>query len=377
MAEAPPPAGGEAGERGAPVVDEQQQGRQAQDQQREDEQRRHGEPGQRPQHQRQAAPPPAMRGLQAPHGARQKPHGISHACSFSLSGDGAGRLRTLTRFTRRGSASRTSKVMPEGWAISSPRLGTRSARCTTSPPTVSISASRSSGVRMGPTCCSSSSIVARPSAVSGAVGARDQLRADGDVVLVLDLADDLLDQILDGDEAVDAAELVDDEDEMLARQAHLQQQVEDAHGGCHEEDLAQIRLQIEGRVFDAGTAGPRRQQILDVDEADDIVEGFAIDRQARMAMGAELAQQVFIADVLGHGGDVGARNHDIAGGNIAQPDDVAQQAALARGDRLVVMAAVALRLGLLDDLLEHVAQRLFAIAPPALQPEPAAPAPRR
>ena len=318
-----------------------------------------------------------MRGLQASHGARQKPHGIAHACSLSLSGGGAGRLRTLTRFTRRGSASRTSKVMPEGWhdqlAAARHAIG-------------QMHHQPAHGVDIGLALFRRQDgadllleLLDRRAAIGGqrAVRARDQLRADGDVVLVLDLADDLLDQILDGDEAVDAAELVDDEGEMLARQAHLQQQVEDAHGGCHEQDLAQIRLQIEGRMFDAGAAGPRRQQILDVDEADDVVEGLAIDRQARMAMGAELAQQIFIADVLGHGGDVGARNHDIAGRDIAQPDDVAQQAALAGGDRLVVMAAVALRLGLLDDLLQHVAQRLFALAPPALQPEPAAQAPRR
>ena len=51
---------------------------------------------------------------------------------------------------------------------------------------------------------------------------KDGAAADGNlwlhrlVMLVLDLADDFLDQILDGDQAVDPAELVDHKGEMLS-----------------------------------------------------------------------------------------------------------------------------------------------------------------
>ncbi len=58
-----------------------------------------------------------------------------------------------------------------------------------------------------------------------AVGTLDELRRCRIVVLVLDFADDLLDQILDGDETVDAAELVDDHGHVNAREPHLLEQV--------------------------------------------------------------------------------------------------------------------------------------------------------
>src|SRR3546814_13179372 len=64
----------------------------------------------------------------------------------------------------------------------------------------------------------------------------DQLRADRDVVLVLDLPDDLLDQVLDRHQAVDAAEFVDNQGHVDARQAHLQQQIEHPHRWRHHQD---------------------------------------------------------------------------------------------------------------------------------------------
>ena len=58
------------------------------------------------------------------------------------------------------------------------------------------------------------------------------------VMLVGDLADHLLDQILDGDEPVSAAIFVDDEGEMQPRHLHLEQEVEHRHRARHVEDLA-------------------------------------------------------------------------------------------------------------------------------------------
>ena len=49
------------------------------------------------------------------------------------------------------------------------------------------------------------------------------------VMLVLDLADDLLDHVLDGEQPFGAAELVDDDGEMGALGAHPGEQVEHAH----------------------------------------------------------------------------------------------------------------------------------------------------
>ena len=100
-----------------------------------------------------------------------------------------------------------------------------------------------------------------------------------DVVLVLDLADDLLDQVLDRDQPVDAAELVDHHRDVGARLAHLHQQVEDRQRRRDEQHLAQ-----QPRELRRAAVGDRRQHVLDVDEADHVVERLAIDRHARMAV---------------------------------------------------------------------------------------------
>ena len=59
------------------------------------------------------------------------------------------------------------------------------------------------------------------------------------VVLVLDLADHGLEQILDGDDAVGAAILVDDDGHVDALQLHLLQQIAHRHQRRHEQHGAQ------------------------------------------------------------------------------------------------------------------------------------------
>ena len=109
----------------------------------------------------------------------------------------------------------------------SPRFGTRPASVKTSPPSVSTVSSSPSGRRLIPCCSSSASIGMRASAMMLPSGRSIRVGVSGDVVLVLDLADDLLDQILDRHQPVDAAELVDHHRDMRARLAHLHEQVED------------------------------------------------------------------------------------------------------------------------------------------------------
>ena len=53
----------------------------------------------------------------------------------------------------------------------------------------------------------------------------------GDVVLVVDVADDLLDQVLEGDDAVGAAVLVDHDREVVALAAHLRHRGRREYGG--------------------------------------------------------------------------------------------------------------------------------------------------
>ena len=60
----------------------------------------------------------------------------------------------------------------------------------------------------------------------------------GDVVLVVDVADDLLDQVLEGDDAVGAAVLVDDDGEVVALAAHLRHRGQHPLGARHHLHLA-------------------------------------------------------------------------------------------------------------------------------------------
>ena len=66
-------------------------------------------------------------------------------------------------------------------------------------------------------------------------------------MLVLDLADDLLDHVLDRDEAFGAAELVDDDGEVDPLGAHPREQVEHAHRFGHVERRPHQLADVGGR----------------------------------------------------------------------------------------------------------------------------------
>ena len=89
----------------------------------------------------------------------------------------------------------------------------------------------------------------RAEATRPSFGSIDDVRRLGLVVLVLDVADDLLDQVLDGDEAVGAAVLVDDQRHVDARRLHADQQVHRRHRRRH----------VEHRPADLGGRDGARQ----------------------------------------------------------------------------------------------------------------------
>ena len=74
-----------------------------------------------------------------------------------------------------------------------------------------------------------------------AVLERDQQALGLLVMLVLDLADDLLDHVLDGEQPLGAAELVDDDGEVDPPGAHPREQIEHAHRFGHVERDAHQR----------------------------------------------------------------------------------------------------------------------------------------
>jgi hypothetical protein len=192
-----------------------------------------------------------------------------------------------------------------------------------------------------------------------AVRARQHLRALLNIVLVFDLADDFLDDILDGHEAVDAAELVDHQGHVDTRQPHLQQQIERAHRRRNEQHLAQDGLEIERPVPDE--AG---EHVLYVDHAHDIIERLAVDRQPRVTLRAHDPNELRELDIHRHGRNIGARHHHVVGRQIAQLQDVSKQCAFILGDGSIVFG-----FGFLDQLFDGFAQRI-AVAAAAQTPEP-------
>ena len=88
------------------------------------------------------------------------------------------------------------------------------------------------------------------------------------VVLVLDLADDLLDQVLDGDEAGRPAVLVEDDGDVDARAA--------ARGAGRRRSSTRARRPASAAASASAAARPdleERQQVLGVEDADDLVDG--------------------------------------------------------------------------------------------------------
>ena len=161
-----------------------------------------------------------------------------------------------------------------------------------------------------------------------AVWPLDQHRRGIDIMLVLDLADDLLDQILDRHQPVDAAEFVDHHRDVGAGLPHLHEQIKDRHRRRNEQHLAQQTLQPGG-----ATIGNRPEHVLDVHEADHVVERLAIDRHARVAV-LDHAFDDFgerLVDV--ERDNVDARHHDVCGVTAVPFQDVADQHPLLRGNR--------------------------------------------
>ena len=113
-------------------------------------------------------------------------------------------------------------------------------------------------------------------------------------------------------------------------------------------------------AIDAVAAGVEvgHEDVLDVDHADHLIEAFAIDGQAAVAGVGEGADQIVEADVDGHGDDVAAGDADVAGGLLAEMQQVAQHLPLGgrevAGDRPRI-------LGLVDRVLDLVAQRRLGL----------------
>ena len=179
-----------------------------------------------------------------------------------------------------------------------------------------------------------------------AFGVADDVRVLGLVMLVLDVADDRLDDVLDRHQPVGAAVFVDDERHMRARRLHLHQKIERRHGRRHENHRAQdirrrererqikpadaLRADARARQRRLGGGGEMVEEIADVDHAARIIERVAVHGQARVAGGAEDAQHLAQRRVDIDRDDIGARQHHVLDPELVQAEHVFQHDAFLR-----------------------------------------------
>ncbi|QYU68432.1 heme ABC transporter permease CcmC [Leptolyngbya sp. 15MV] len=196
-----------------------------------------------------------------------------------------------------------------------------------------------------------------------AVRALDDRRARHLVVLVADVADDRLHQVLDGDEAIDAAVFVHHQRHVDALRAHLQQQVQHGDGRHHQQRLPQDRLQRERRRV----AADRGEPILDVHHADDLIEVAAIHRQPAVPLPLDQPDRLIEREILLDRDDVGARHHHVIRGLVAQPQHIAEQDALMRIEaarRHLVPSRLLIGVAIAFQQLLHAVPHAFRLALP-------------
>ena len=141
------------------------------------------------------------------------------------------------------------------------------------------------------------------------------------VVLVVDVAHNLLEHVLEGGDALCAAILVDDDGHVHLLLAEVLEQVVehaglgDEIGGTHE------RLPLEGIVAGADVG----QEVLGIEDALDVVGRFLIDRHARITRVDDLAYHLVEVVVLVYIHHIDARAHDVAHRLVAKGQDALEQ----------------------------------------------------
>ena len=197
-------------------------------------------------------------------------------------------------------------------------------------------------------------------------------------MLVLDIADDFLDQILDRDQPVGAGEFIDHNRQVNPLGAHVGEHIERPARLWHIERLAHQRGPVRRRQ---GAIGEEGEDILDVDHPDHIIERLAVDRHARMAMFGEGRDHLLPANRRIDRDDLPARHRDVIGIVLGEVEQVAQHLPLgprqiaARAAAVLGRSQAALALVLVDRFFELFAQRPRPFEPEHLaqgRPQPAA-----
>ncbi len=165
----------------------------------------------------------------------------------------------------------------------------------------------------------------------GAVFALDDIRLVF-LVLFLDVADNLVEHILQRDEAGGAAELIEHHSHLSAVLLELVQ--EQLYREClwHEEWLVH---HAPGAEIGPGLASVS-EEILQVEHPDDVIDAALIDRDAREGALLNHLRQLIIGDIHGHALDLRAMDHDLPGRHVAEAEHTLQKLAL----RLIQHAAL-------------------------------------
>src|SRR5271155_1000398 len=148
-------------------------------------------------------------------------------------------------------------------------------------------------------------------------------RALDNVEFVVNFADHLLEDVFESGEAEDAAEFVHDHGQAGAAGAKFQEQFADGLGFGDDERIAQDGAQIKFRewLMIFGAAGAIEQDpdhVFYMDEAEDVIERAFVDGDARALGGGEHGHGVFESGGGGGRVNVGARDHDFAGLDLAE-----------------------------------------------------------
>jgi len=130
------------------------------------------------------------------------------------------------------------------------------------------------------------------------------------VEFVLDLADDFFQHVLDRQQPRGAAELVDDDREVVAVGAEVAQQLVQALGLRHEGGRTQQRAQVQlGRAL-------QLQQIFRQQDADDVVARSFEHREARVRGVDHDAKQLLVGCLDVQQVHPARGHHDVAGGHV-------------------------------------------------------------
>jgi len=134
----------------------------------------------------------------------------------------------------------------------------------------------------------------------------------GDIVFVFDFAEDLFEDVFEGDNAGGGAVLIDDDGHVGGVGTEDVDQVRERTGFWDEDGHAHDVAQVE--LGGAVAEHQHLDQVLQVDDADDLIGAFFKDREAGELVFVEEDEELFEGGVDGHGDHVAAGDHDLAGG---------------------------------------------------------------